>query len=206
MKAGRSVVFFVRIALFALVFGLLARYLANTTSPLMTRAQSPLPTSTFTPVGPRPTPTRTPTPSAPTNTPTPLPPTNTPVPPTNTPTPVPLVCSSALPSVATLWPPDHKFVAISVLGVRHPPGHPTAGHPIAITVDSIFQDEPLHSPGSGSTSPDGRGVGTATAQVRAERDGGGNGRVYHIDFTATDGHGGTCSGAVLVGVPQSESD
>jgi hypothetical protein len=42
--------------------------------------------------------------------------------------------------------------------------------------------------------------------VRAERDGGGNGRVYHIDFTATDGHGGTCSGAVLVGVPQSESD
>jgi hypothetical protein len=47
-------------------------------------------------------------------------------------------------------------------------------------------------------------VGTPTAEVRAERDGGGNGRVYHISFTADDGHGGTCSGEVLVGVPHDQ--
>ena len=85
-----------------------------------------------------------------------------------------------------------------MLGVIHP-----EGNPIAITIDSILQDEPVDAPGSGRTSPDGRGVGTATAEVRAERVGSGNGRVYHIYFTADDGHGGTCSGEVLVGVPKS---
>jgi len=34
--------------------------------------------------------------------------------------------------------------------------------------------------------------------------GAGNGRVYHIRFTAKDGHGGVCSGEVLVGVPKSQ--
>jgi len=111
----------------------------------------------------------------------------------------PLVCSDAAPSIATLWPPNHRFVAIDVLGVTDP-----EGDPIVITIDSILQDEPVAAAGGGSTSPDGRGVGTATAEVRAERVGGGNDRVYHIYFTADDGHGGTCSGEVLVGVPKSK--
>jgi hypothetical protein len=55
--------------------------------------------------------------------------------------------------------------------------------------------------GPGKNHPDGKGVGTSTAEVRAERDGKGDGRVYHIGFTADDGNGGTCSGVVLVGVP-----
>ena len=42
--------------------------------------------------------------------------------------------------------------------------------------------------------------------MRAERAGGGNGRVYHIGYTATDGHGETCSGEVLVGVPHDKKD
>jgi hypothetical protein len=39
------------------------------------------------------------------------------------------------------------------------------------------------------------------AQLRAERDGSGNGRVYTIFFTADDGKGGTCTGSVKVSVP-----
>ena len=62
----------------------------------------------------------------------------------------------------------------------------------------------MNSPGSGNTSPDGQGVGSNMAQVRAEREGGGNGRVYHIGFTANDGKGGTCSGTVKVGVPHDQ--
>jgi hypothetical protein len=34
--------------------------------------------------------------------------------------------------------------------------------------------------------------------VRAERDGKGNGRVYHINFTAEDRQGNACTGAVTV--------
>jgi hypothetical protein len=53
-------------------------------------------------------------------------------------------------------------------------------------------------------APNGHGVGTPAAEVRAEREGGGNGRVYHIFFTATDELGAACSGEVLVGVPHDQ--
>jgi hypothetical protein len=42
--------------------------------------------------------------------------------------------------------------------------------------------------------------------VRAERSGLGNGRVYKIAFTASDGKGGTCAGSVTVGVPHDVKD
>jgi len=109
-------------------------------------------------------------------------------------------CSNAAPSIATLWPPNHEFVPISILGVTDPDGDP-----VTITINSIYQDEPVDAKGSGDTAPDGQGVGTDTAEVRAERSGSkkvpGNGRVYHIAFTADDGHGGSCTGTVRVCVP-----
>lgn len=117
-------------------------------------------------------------------------------------------CSNAEPSIATLWPPNHKFVPIAITGVTDP-----EGDLVTITIDSIFQDEPVRSTGkgSGNTSPDGAGLGTDTALVRAERNGNpkspGNGRVYRIDFTANDGKpGGTCRGTVRVCVPHDWSD
>ena len=77
--------------------------------------------------------------------------------------------------------------------------------PITITIDSITQDEPVSGNGSGNTSPDGMGVGASIASLRAERAGGGDGRVYAIGFSATDGRGGVCSGIVPVGVPHDNS-
>lgn len=109
------------------------------------------------------------------------------------------ICSGATPSIAKLWSPNHAFVPIDILGVTDPDGDP-----ITISIDTIFQDEAVLAPGSGNTSPDGGGIGTSTAQVRAERAGGGNGRVYHIGFTADDGNGGSCTGAVQVSVPKSQ--
>ena len=51
-------------------------------------------------------------------------------------------------------------------------------------------------------------MGTGTASVRAERAGTprapGDGRVYHVAFTAADGNGGTCTGTVKVGVPHDQ--
>ncbi|MCK5633908.1 MAG: ExeM/NucH family extracellular endonuclease, partial [Anaerolineales bacterium] len=106
------------------------------------------------------------------------------------------VCSGAYPSVDLLWPANHKFIAVEILGVTD-----GDGDVLTITIDSIFQDELVDDGGDGSTWPDGQGVGMSIAEVRAERAADGNGRVYHITFTADDGHGGTCSGEVLVGVP-----
>ena len=108
---------------------------------------------------------------------------------------IPPVCSDASPSEDMLWSANHKFVPIEVLGVTDPNGDATT-----ITIDSIFQDELVNGDNDGNTSPDGQGVGTSIAEVRAERDGKGNGRYYHISFSADDGYGGSCSGEVLVGV------
>lgn len=109
----------------------------------------------------------------------------------------PPVCSGAVASTSRLWPANHQFNSINVLGVTD-----AEGDPVTITIDSIYQDEAVNANGSGNTAPDGQGVGTSTAQVRAERVGNGNGRVYYISFTAEDLYGGTCSGQVQVGVPK----
>ncbi|MCA9875940.1 MAG: ExeM/NucH family extracellular endonuclease, partial [Anaerolineales bacterium] len=111
----------------------------------------------------------------------------------------PPVCSAAAASQTTLWPANHQMTAVTILGVTDPDGDP-----VTISIDAIYQDEPVNGSGDGDTGPDGAGIGTATALVRAERAGDGNGRYYHIFFTATDSFGNTCSGEVLVSVPKSQ--
>lgn len=106
-------------------------------------------------------------------------------------------CSAAQPSVSRLWPPNHQLRDVSIQGVTD-----VDGDPLAITFTSIRQDEPVNDTADGNTRVDGGGLGTGTAKVRAERSGDpGNGRVYHLGYSARDGHGGTCSGTVKVGVP-----
>jgi hypothetical protein len=115
-------------------------------------------------------------------------------------TPPPPDCANATASPNLLWPPNHEFVSIQISGIVNP-----APGAVTITVTSIFQDEPVHSSGSGNTSPDATGVGTGSPSVRAERDGGNDGRVYHVAFTAT-GASGSCTGTVTVGIPKSQGN
>jgi PKD repeat protein len=79
---------------------------------------------------------------------------------------VPPDCSNAGPSQDLLWPPNHKFVSITVEGVTD-----VEGDTISINIDSIRQDEPVDSNGDGKFTPDGKGVGSDTAELRAERSG-----------------------------------
>lgn len=80
------------------------------------------------------------------------------------------------------------------------------GDPLTIAITSVRQDEPTSGTGNSDLSPDGQGIGTATAQVRAERVGNGNGRYYYISFTAKDGQvnepAGSCSGVVQISIPK----
>jgi len=111
-------------------------------------------------------------------------------------------CSGAIASVTGCWPPNHKFTLVDVLGVTDPDGDP-----ITIAIDSIAQDEPVEDTGRGSgpACPDGvvvdTGGGSQAAGVRCERDGTGDGRVYTINFTASDGNGSDCSCVVTFCVP-----
>ncbi|MEO7860178.1 MAG: hypothetical protein ABIU05_06990 [Nitrospirales bacterium] len=70
---------------------------------------------------------------------------------------------------------------------------------MTISVTTVTQDEPVKGKGD-KTSPDAV-IQAGSASVRAERLNSGNGRVYQISFSADDGKGGSCNGAVKVGVP-----
>lgn len=108
-------------------------------------------------------------------------------------------CSGAAASQGVIWPPNHTMVAETIIGVTDPFGLPTT-----ILVTGIQQDEPVETDGSGNTQPDGSGIGTATAYVRAERAGPGTGRLYFISFSATDSSGAQCTGTVQAYVPHDQ--
>jgi hypothetical protein len=107
-----------------------------------------------------------------------------------------LDCSTAFAIPDVLFPPNHRLAPISVSGVTTPEGVPAA-----ITITGITQDEPVNGDQDGNTCPDADGIGTETVQVRAERSGAGDGRVYSIAFRAQDHEGDECDGVVTVCVP-----
>jgi hypothetical protein len=78
------------------------------------------------------------------------------------------------------------------------------GDPVTITITGITQDEPTDLGDGGNPCADAAGVGTSVAQLRAERRGGGDGRVYRVSFVGDDGRGGQCEGTVTVCVPPNQ--
>ena len=92
------------------------------------------------------------------------------------------------------------IVTVNIIGVTDP-----EDDPITIEITGVKQDEPVDDTGDGTFAPDAE-IGTSSAEVRAERLGNGNGRVYHIEFQAEDGQGGSYAGEVLVGVPHDRND
>jgi hypothetical protein len=96
----------------------------------------------------------------------------------------------------SLWPPNHKMV------------------PVALAVDvfdicdasprcqviSITSNEPVNGLGDGNTSPDWRIVDNLHLELRAERSGGGSGRVYTVTVRCTDDSGNSATRSVQVPV------
>jgi CSLREA domain-containing protein len=115
-----------------------------------------------------------------------------PEPPPNRP---PDCTGTAQPSL--LWPPNHKFHLISLGGISDPDGDP-----VVAAISGVTQDEPLNGLGDGDTAPDARRGPTASqVYVRSERSGLLDGRVYRINYRATDSKGAVCTGTAAVGVP-----
>jgi len=106
-----------------------------------------------------------------------------------------LSCEKARPSIDQLWPPNHKFQTVTIEGIT--------GTDVETVITSIRQDEVTHV-NPGDPCPDATGVSTDTAQLRSERFGNADGRVYHIAFTAYDREGNDCSGEVTVCVPHDQ--
>lgn len=107
-------------------------------------------------------------------------------------------CAQAQPSIDSLWPPNHKLKKVSIAGITD-----ADNDPVTIKIEKITQDESVNGLGDGDTSPDGF-IQNNTVELRAERSGTGNGRVYTVTFLADDGRGGSCTGTVRVGVPHDQ--
>ncbi len=95
-----------------------------------------------------------------------------------------------------LWPPNHRWEAIAIQGVTDVEGDALTIGPRASARTKISLE----------TDPATRARRhPAALQVRVERSGQGDGRVYHITYEATDGHGGACTATVTVCVPHDKS-
>jgi hypothetical protein len=76
----------------------------------------------------------------------------------------------------------------------------TAAH-----ITRITSDEPEDGNGDGNTCNDAMITGNDTAQLRAERDGGSDGRVYTVYFYITDRQGNHTNSTCRVQVPHDQA-
>lgn len=112
-------------------------------------------------------------------------------------TPPDLACSV---QVDELWPPNHKWTDVGLDVVAT---DTCDGAPPSISIGVTSDEHPATAPGSGGPNhcPDAI-VGTdGSVQLRAERSGAGDGRVYSINVTATDSCGNVAACSTQVGVP-----
>jgi hypothetical protein len=87
----------------------------------------------------------------------------------------PPVVSSVRATPGVLWPPNHKMVPVQVQVQAT-----DACAAVKSKIASVTSDEPVNGTGDGNTSPDWVITGDLSVELRAERSGPGNGRVYTI--------------------------
>lgn len=94
------------------------------------------------------------------------------------------VINSVAPSAATLWAPNHTMAPVTIK---------------VTTTDSVDPAPACHITGvsgnDGATAADWQITGDLTLNLRAERQGQGNGRTYTIGVSCTDGSGNVSSRA-----------
>ena len=117
-----------------------------------------------------------------------------------TPDVAPPTIGSMSASPNTLWPPNHKFVPVTV--ATSVADNCDSGPRCAIT--SVTSNEPVNGLGDGDTAPDWEVTGASTLLLRAERSGTGTGRVYTIGSTCTDAAGNATVGYTTVSVPHDQ--
>jgi len=105
-----------------------------------------------------------------------------------------------------MWPPNHKYKTFTVadFGVSV---SDNCGCCVEATITDVTCNEPddIKGGGDGNTKNDIVIVDDQTVKLRAERQGGGDGRVYTITLSATDGSGNTTQATCEVIVPQNRN-
>jgi hypothetical protein len=110
-------------------------------------------------------------------------------------TPPTITTVSANPSV--LWPSNHKMVPVSLVVQASDTCDP---NPIC-TITSVTSNEPENGLGDGDIAPDWEINNNLIVNLRSERSGKGNGRIYTITVRCTDVSLNSSIGNVNVSVP-----
>ena len=109
-------------------------------------------------------------------------------------------------SPSVLWPPNHKLVHITTHVTVTGCGADSAGP--TITLESVTSNEPDDGNGDGNTTGDIQGVTTGTDDfdfwLRAERAGGGSGRIYTIVYSIVGSDGVETTATTEVIVPHDQ--
>jgi hypothetical protein len=108
----------------------------------------------------------------------------------------------------SMWPPKHQYLTFRVEDFVYSVSDNCADLSLDdLVISQVTSDEPENAISDGDTindiviAPDGRSV-----NLRAERQGGGNGRVYTISVDAEDDNGNVTTGSFQVIVPASVKD
>ncbi len=107
-----------------------------------------------------------------------------------------------VPDKGILWPPNHKMVDITI----EANAGDNSGGPVTLTA-AVTSNEPEDGLGDGDKYPDWSDLeidsetGVISLQLRAERSGSGDGRVYTVTIMATDESGNSSSADVKIIVP-----
>ena len=121
-------------------------------------------------------------------------------------TEAPVITTNGQP--VTLWPPNHKYETVNVTDlVASASDNCDSGVDIgSVQITSVSSDEPDNGVGDGNTTND---IVIASdcksVQLRSERIGNGNGRVYTINFKVTDAAGNVSTATAKVTVPHSQN-
>ena len=97
-----------------------------------------------------------------------------------------------------LEPADHKLVPVTILVDTADVVDPQP----RCTIVDVTANEPILGEGSGNTDFDWRITGELDVELRAERSGQGNGRIYTVHVNCTDFSGNTSASSVEVTVPK----
>jgi hypothetical protein len=108
----------------------------------------------------------------------------------------------------TLWPPNHQYETIQVSDLIASASDlcDPSINLSSVVIAKVTSDEPENSGGDGNTLNDiVLAANCKSVQLRVERDGGGDGRVYTITFKVTDASGNVATATAKVTVPQSQN-
>ena len=96
---------------------------------------------------------------------------------------------------ANLWPPNHKMVPVTVTASAA-----DACGAATCAIVSVSSNESANGQGDGNTATDSQITGPNTVNLRAERSGGGSGRVYTLTVRCSDPSGNASTGTTTVTV------